>query len=757
MSIQRTRRLRKLFSESLEERRLLSASSFGRSNTAAVTLSFVPDGTEIIDQTTDLFHSFNSIASSDVWQGAILRAFQTWAVHTNADIGLVNDGGDAFGSAGATQGDPRFGDIRIGSMSMGPGVMALSIPQDVVSGTWVGDVIFNSDANYTSVDDIFAVAVHEAGNVFGLKDSTDPSSPMLSGGTIPTSTSPTLTDLAALDALFGSRQMDRNEEDGDEEDSGDRNDTVDDATRLRTSRGNGFDGSTPTVAYGDVGSQDDVDVVRFDPVDDYEGPMTIEVRTAGISQLRARVRVYDRDGELVASGEAAKGGDNVSVHIPEADESRYYINVDSRDGELSSIGGYAILGVFDSLLQSSSASIDRIAGGSDFRFMEQDQLQDYFVADLNGTSVVVNDDMSADDAPIGAMILETVPGFADGTRYQAFGSYSNSTDIDHFRVTSPDSLAVMTVRVRSVGGQPVWGEISLLAPDGSEVVGTVLVNDGNDLVVQFDSVQRDTNYVVRVSPDASSGVANYELTVSFIESPVEITPIGSGTLTPAATLGLHTLAIPVHQIVHLIASSTSLNNGGQIGVSVKLRGAAGQLLAFDVPIGATRSARSILLPAGNYVVEVQSLISTGSATYSVQSVVVSDPLAGLPDDPTDDPISGGCADLPPELCVPGDATNDGNVNFDDFLVVSGNFGMSNATWSDGDFDGDTTVGFPDFLLLAGNFGSGAAALMGSPVQTVRSAPDETESVFAVDSFEVSDSARPAIELVRASSRRLRTR
>jgi len=123
------RRSFKAISELLEDRHLLSASSFGLGNTAAVTLSFAPDGTQIIAQPSDLFANFDSVASTAEWKDAILRAFQTWAVHTNADVGLVSDDGQPFGSAGPTQNDTRFGDVRIGSMPMGPGVMALSIPK----------------------------------------------------------------------------------------------------------------------------------------------------------------------------------------------------------------------------------------------------------------------------------------------------------------------------------------------------------------------------------------------------------------------------------------------------------------------------------------------------------------------------------------------------------------------------------------------------------------------------------------------------
>lgn len=56
------------------------------------------------------------------------------------------------------------------------------------------------------------------------------------------------------------------------------------------------------------------------------------------------------------------------------------------------------------------------------------------------------------------------------------------------------------------------------------------------------------------------------------------------------------------------------------------------------------------------------------------------------------------------ILTPGDVGKDGDVQFDDFLVLSSNFGTStNMTWADGDFTGDGAVSFPDFLLFA-NFG-----------------------------------------------------
>ena len=53
--------------------------------------------------------------------------------------------------------------------------------------------------------------------------------------------------------------------------------------------------------------------------------------------------------------------------------------------------------------------------------------------------------------------------------------------------------------------------------------------------------------------------------------------------------------------------------------------------------------------------------------------------------------------------LPGDTDENGNVDFADFLTLSGNFGKS-GTHSAGDFDCSGTVEFADFLTLSANFG-----------------------------------------------------
>lgn len=55
--------------------------------------------------------------------------------------------------------------------------------------------------------------------------------------------------------------------------------------------------------------------------------------------------------------------------------------------------------------------------------------------------------------------------------------------------------------------------------------------------------------------------------------------------------------------------------------------------------------------------------------------------------------------------IPGDANLDGNVNFDDLLVLAQNYGQFEESWVTGDFTGNSAVSFDDLLLTAQNYGS----------------------------------------------------
>src|SRR5262245_57029231 len=90
-----------------------------------LTVSFVPDGTQIIPPGVDpaglvtggvrsnLSAALGATISPSVWQQEMLRALQTWAAQTNLNITVVPDDGQPLGTPGAVQGDVRFADLRI--------------------------------------------------------------------------------------------------------------------------------------------------------------------------------------------------------------------------------------------------------------------------------------------------------------------------------------------------------------------------------------------------------------------------------------------------------------------------------------------------------------------------------------------------------------------------------------------------------------------------------------------------------------------
>jgi hypothetical protein len=267
-----------------------------------LTLSFSPDGTDIDGRNSALFAHLNQVGPTATWQQAIVDAFQSWALHTNADVARIPDGGQTFGVPGQSLGDPRFGDVRVGAIPMRPNVYALAVTRGFVAGTWSGDLLFNTQVNLASADEVFRIALHEAGHIFGLDHNQDPGSAMYATG-LPSVTQPSTSDLDELWARFGHRSPDINEIDSCGQPL--PNNTVDRATRIHHSTG--YTGQTPLIAHADIGAAD-VDVYRLDTFDGVlaTGTVTLSARTDRLSQLQPRVRICR--GERPARPRQQSGG-----------------------------------------------------------------------------------------------------------------------------------------------------------------------------------------------------------------------------------------------------------------------------------------------------------------------------------------------------------------------------------------------------------------------------------------------------------------
>lgn len=173
------RTTRALNCEELEKRLLRADVGLPWHDPMHLTLSFAPDGTQIAGDSSDLFQTIDAqFPTAAAWEGVITQAFQTRVAEANISVGVVADDGAPFGVAGLMQGDPGFGDIRIGARPMSPDVYAITVPPNpYVSGTLSGDVILNSAADLNS-SDLFDVVLHEAGLSLGLLENTDTQSVM---------------------------------------------------------------------------------------------------------------------------------------------------------------------------------------------------------------------------------------------------------------------------------------------------------------------------------------------------------------------------------------------------------------------------------------------------------------------------------------------------------------------------------------------------------------------------------------------------
>ena len=135
-------------------------------------------------------------------------------------------------------------------------------------------------------------------------------------------------------------------------------------------------------------------------------------------------------------------------------------------------------------------------------------------------------------------------------------------------------------------------------------------------------------------------------------------------------------------------------------------------------------------PTANFSPVVQRLELTNVDVAALQDIgwsVLEEQKSSNPNDYNSDSIVDGrdidlaCSFGEPldeifaELGVPfGDLNLDFQVGFADFLVLSVNFGASEALYSQGDLSCDNQVSFLDFLLLSQEFGTQYATAVPEP-------------------------------------------
>jgi predicted Zn-dependent protease len=332
-----------------------------------VTLSFVPDNTDLGGQPSNLISTFNAaFGSASAWQNPIIKAAQTWAQQANINFTVVTDNGDASGTGDYQQGDPNFGDIRIGGFDFGDSsTLALGfLPPQVNNYSVGGDIAFNTALgfNINGLDyDLYTVALHEIGHALGLDHSTSASAimyPIYQGVEYGLSAD----DIDGIQSVYGAPVPDAY-------DAASSNNTLATASDINSL----IDPTALTAVVSDLNitSSSGVDYYKFTAPPGGSGSLALTVQSTGLSLLAPSVRVYNSVPKLIAStsGNGFLGSTlNLSVNVTAG--QTYYIRVAGANSGAFGLGAYGMilnLGTGDSptlpLPNTQTANGDPLSGG----------------------------------------------------------------------------------------------------------------------------------------------------------------------------------------------------------------------------------------------------------------------------------------------------------------------------------------------------------------------------------------------------------
>lgn len=586
-------------------------------------MSFAPDGTTVGTETSDLYATLNALMPASNWQMEALRAWQTWAVNANVNIGIVPDGGQAFGTSGPAQGDSRFGDIRLAAYPMSQEAAAIASPFEAALGTWSGDMKLNNTATFgPNGYDLFTVFLHEAGHTLGLNLGDDPTSAMAANYSGPR-TDISATDREALQALYGVRAKD-----GYEGAYGNGGFSTASTLDLLALEG----GVTAANAEADITTTADKDYYKFN-VPLSLGGFTVRVQTLGHSLLAPRVTVFNSAKNAIKTVQSTTpNGGNIEIRVGSLSLlSTYYVKVESARADVFGIGGYKL-------------AVDSLPGVTGLVSTTGGVVSDF--------TSLINNDLHTNDSFLTSSLLGGLLETTTSSRFdQAYkASISDSWDVDYYKITAPIAAAGTTSSVMTVmaWGLKVGGletRITVFNDSQQKVSAEVLVNENGSYTVQVPNAGSQATYYIKVeaqAPTSSRGAGNYFLGIDFGTNAITQDQFAAGKLTSAAkemTFQLTTYKLQLH---HFVLSANIGSSTVQAAVRMTIYDCQGKVVATRVANAGDAVSFNVALPPGTFYVRFAAAAKDPSQilptlNFTLKGLIASDPIGPTMSDPTCDP------------------------------------------------------------------------------------------------------------------------
>ena len=306
-----------------------------------VTISFMPDGTNLGGVSSNLFSTFNAkFGSAATWQNVILKAAQQWAQQTNLNFAVVADSGAPSGAGNYQQGDPTMGDIRIGGYNFGTSSLAGTyLPPPVDNYSIAGDITYNTGMafNIGSTYDLFTVTMHEFGHALGLLHSTSQSAVMFAGYN-GTKYGLTTDDVQGIQAIYSGGNPRATDQ------YGATNNSFTAAANITSL----IDPTTLTeqVTGLDIARAGQKEYFTVTAPTGTASTVTLSVQSSGLSLLAPTVTVYAADQVTVLGSASGAGqyGTTLTVNLTNKVSAgqQFYIKVGGADSTALGTGNFAL-------------------------------------------------------------------------------------------------------------------------------------------------------------------------------------------------------------------------------------------------------------------------------------------------------------------------------------------------------------------------------------------------------------------------------